>query len=899
MPLFGRDRYQRLDGGGPGRKPSSFCSSATIVVFVALCLVGAWMMSSSSNIPVTPEKKRSEAKEADDLSVDSTQSDNAAPGTGIEASGDTTGTKDGGDKGATQTADAGSSNDTTTGGEEVGGDTGQAAVAEGETASKNQTFSDENGATEGGEVSKLEDPEKNGATEGGEVSKPEDPEKNGVGQPDENNKPEATGDKDKVSKSGLDPSNDDDTGVQADSNIQDRQETPTDVSGVSTKNQTTFDDANNNRNKVDGEKPANEAAGNEKVSTSGNETEKGPEEAALNDDSTAGAVATNGTWSVEQTEAVAFAVGDDDTTNNSTISQDTENATSSTTTDEKTTAEVLPSGQADLLNETSSSSSEPAFPTQAAESISEKKKKKKNKNKNKKNKPNNSKQQGVATSTTPSHDWKLCNTSAGADYIPCLDNDAAIKKLKTTKHYEHRERHCPSAPPTCLVPLPDGYRTPIPWPSSRDKIRYHNVPHTRLAAYKGHQNWVKVSGEHLTFPGGGTQFKHGAAHYIDVMQESLPPEVLAWGTRSRVALDVGCGVASFGGFLFDRDVLTMSFAPKDEHEAQVQFALERGIPAVSAVMGTLRLPFPGNVFDVVHCARCRVPWHIEGGKLLLEVNRLLRPGGVFVWSATPVYRKVPEDVQIWHAMAALTKSMCWEMVKRTSDTVDQTAMVVFKKPTTNDCYDNTTTTMCEAADDQDAAWNVTLQPCMHRVPVEASARGARWPAPWPDRLAAAPYWLRERSRRGPTSPPTGSTGGAWFAAALQEMKVWVMNVVPLDSPDTLPIIYERGLFGMYHDWCESFSTYPRSYDLLHADHLFSRIKSRCGTLLPAMVEADRILRPEGTLIVRDDRATVQEVQGVAKSLHWEVRITVSSQGEELLCVRKTTWRPTQVEKLSS
>lgn len=56
----------------------------------------------------------------------------------------------------------------------------------------------------------------------------------------------------------------------------------------------------------------------------------------------------------------------------------------------------------------------------------------------------------------------------------------------------------------------------------------------------------------------------------------------------------------------------MSFAPKDEHEAQVQFALERGIPAISAVMGTKRLPFPSRVFDVVHCARCRVPWHIEG-----------------------------------------------------------------------------------------------------------------------------------------------------------------------------------------------------------------------------------------------------------------------------------------------
>lgn len=65
-----------------------------------------------------------------------------------------------------------------------------------------------------------------------------------------------------------------------------------------------------------------------------------------------------------------------------------------------------------------------------------------------------------------------------------------------------------------------------------------------------------------------------------------------------------------------------------------------------------------------------------------------------------------------------------------------------------------------------------------------------------------------------------------FAAALKDLKVWVMNVVPVDSRDTLPIIYERGLIGIYHDWCESFSTYPRSYDLLHADHLFSVLKKR-------------------------------------------------------------------------
>ena len=82
-----------------------------------------------------------------------------------------------------------------------------------------------------------------------------------------------------------------------------------------------------------------------------------------------------------------------------------------------------------------------------------------------------------------------------------------------------------------------------------------------------------------------------------------------------MVLDIGCGVASFGGYLFDCGMAAVSFAPKDEHEAQVQMALERGIPAISAVMGSKRLPFPSKAFDLVHCARCRVLWHADGGAL--------------------------------------------------------------------------------------------------------------------------------------------------------------------------------------------------------------------------------------------------------------------------------------------
>lgn len=67
-------------------------------------------------------------------------------------------------------------------------------------------------------------------------------------------------------------------------------------------------------------------------------------------------------------------------------------------------------------------------------------------------------------------------------------------------------------------------------------------------------------------------------------------------------------VASWGGDMLDRGVLTVSLAPRDNHEAQVQFALERGIPAILGVLSTQRLPFPSNSFDMAHCSRCLIPW---------------------------------------------------------------------------------------------------------------------------------------------------------------------------------------------------------------------------------------------------------------------------------------------------
>jgi Putative S-adenosyl-L-methionine-dependent methyltransferase len=61
----------------------------------------------------------------------------------------------------------------------------------------------------------------------------------------------------------------------------------------------------------------------------------------------------------------------------------------------------------------------------------------------------------------------------------------------------------------------------------------------------------------------------------------------------------------------------MSFAPRDSHEAQIQFALERGVPAVIGVLGSMKLPYPSRSFDMAHCSQCLIPWTSNGGAICI------------------------------------------------------------------------------------------------------------------------------------------------------------------------------------------------------------------------------------------------------------------------------------------
>ncbi|KAJ4759455.1 S-adenosyl-L-methionine-dependent methyltransferases superfamily protein [Rhynchospora pubera] len=516
-----------------------------------------------------------------------------------------------------------------------------------------------------------------------------------------------------------------------------------------------------------------------------------------------------------------------------------------------------------------------------------------------------------------------------SEYTPCEDVDRSLRFDRDRLIY--RERHCPEKRELlkCLVPAPAGYRNPFPWPASRDVAWFANVPHKELSVEKAVQNWIRVDGDKFRFPGGGTMFPRGADAYIDDIDKLIS---LHDGTI-RTALDTGCGVASWGAYLLSRNIITMSFAPRDTHEAQVQFALERGVPAMIGVLASNRLPYPSRAFDMAHCSRCLIPWHLYDGLYLIEIDRVLRPGGYWILSGPPInwkrhwkgWQRTEEDLHNeQNQIENVAKSLCWKKVRENGD------LAIWQKPTNHiHCKMNRkvikSPQFC-SAQNPDAAWYNKMEACITPLPDVASidqVAGGELKR-WPERVTAIPPRISSGSVEGVTIDMFLKDTEQWksrvgyykklisqlgqkgryrnlldmnaqfggFAAALIDDPVWVLNMVPTIGKDTLGVIYERGLIGSYQDWCEAMSTYPRTYDLIHADSLFTLYKDRCD-MEDILLEIDRILRPEGSVIFRDDVDILVKTKGIADRMKWQSQIVDHENGlhvrEKLLLVVKSYW----------
>ncbi|KAE8666497.1 putative pectin methyltransferase QUA2 [Hibiscus syriacus] len=526
------------------------------------------------------------------------------------------------------------------------------------------------------------------------------------------------------------------------------------------------------------------------------------------------------------------------------------------------------------------------------------------------------------------------------NYIPCFNVSENLDSgFSDGNRYDRECRQ--GSRQSCLVLPPLNYKIPLRWPIGRDIIWVSNVKITGQEVFSSGsltKRMMMLEEEQISFRSASPMFdgvedySHQIAEMIGLRNES---NFIQAGIRT--ILDIGCGYGSFGAHLFSKQILTMCIANYESSGSQVQLTLERGLPAMIGSFSSKQLPYPSLSFDLLHCAFSGIDWDQKGGIFLIEVDRVLKPGGYFVWTSplTNVHstRSDKEKQKRWNFVRDLAENLCWELMSQQDKTV------VWKKTSKKSCYNSrkpgSGPSICSRGQDAESPYYRPLQNCiggMHSrrwVPIEERET-------WPSRSNLKPtelalyglqseelnedtanykttvcnYWSLlsplifsdhpKRPGDEDPSPPynmlrnvldMNTRYGGLNAALLEAGKsVWVMNVVPTTEPNYLPLILDRGYFGVLHDWCEAFPTYPRTYDMVHVEGLLSLEASqhwRCN-MLHIFIEIDRLLRPEGWIIIHDTTPLIESARALTRQLKWEARVIEigSNNNERLLICQK-------------
>ncbi|KAI0499128.1 hypothetical protein KFK09_020029 [Dendrobium nobile] len=527
------------------------------------------------------------------------------------------------------------------------------------------------------------------------------------------------------------------------------------------------------------------------------------------------------------------------------------------------------------------------------------------------------------------------------NYVPCYYNFSGSSDSAEADgqiEYERKCLHGFEKGQSCLVLPPRNYRIPLRWPTGRDFIWKENVKITGQEFSSGSlTKRMMVEEDHISFHSdslmvdGVEDYSHQIAEMIGLRNESNFNEA-----RIRTVLDIGCGFGSFGAHLFSKHLLTMCIANYEASGSQVQLTLERGLPAMIGSFFSKQLPYPCLSFDMVHCARCGIDWEKNDGIPLVEVDRLLRPGGYFVWtSLTNTHRSLrdKDNLKKWTHIRNFAENLCWEMLSQQDETI------IWKKTSKKKCYSSRKAgpPFCGKSHDIESPYYQPLNPCI------GGLRSQRWipienRTPWPmqAKLNSAElnihgvhledftedslnwnsvvrnYWsllspliFSDHPKRPGDEDPTppfnmlrnvldmNARFGGFNAALLETGKsVWVMNVVPVTSQNYLPLIFDRGFIGVQHDWCEAFPTYPRTYDMVHAEGLLSNHQHHRCSILDIFTEIDRILRPEGWVIIHDKTPLVEALRSISTQLKWEARMIEmeANKDERLLLCQKPFFR---------
>ncbi|KAK4842122.1 hypothetical protein QYF36_016079 [Acer negundo] len=484
-------------------------------------------------------------------------------------------------------------------------------------------------------------------------------------------------------------------------------------------------------------------------------------------------------------------------------------------------------------------------------------------------------------------EFQLCGKEREI-FVPCYNLSANV--LAGFKDGEEFDRHCELSRlgEQCLVRPPKDYKIPLRWPAGRDVIWSGNVKITKdqfLSSGSMTKRLMLLEENQIAFHSEDGLIFDGVKDYSRQVAEMIglgsDSEFLQAGVHN--VLDIGCGFGSFGAHLVSLKLMAVCVAAYEATGSQVQLALERGLPAMIGNFISKKLPYPSLSFDMVHCAQCGIIWDQKDGMFLIEVDRLLKPGGYFVLTSPSSKPQGSSSSMKKRSMLKpledFSERICWSFIAQQDETS------IWQKTVDAHCYASRKYAIPLCKEGHDAV--TYYQPLMssklslkfmERVQPEDFFEDLQvW------RSALRNYWslltpliFSDHPKRPGDEDPlppfnmirnvmdmNAHYGG--LNAAFQEEKksVWVMNVVPVNARNTLPLILDKGFAGVLHDWCEPFPTYPRTYDMLHANGLLTQLSSERCDMMELFLEMDRILRPEGWVVLSDNLGAIEMARALA------------------------------------